>query len=69
MLSGRVSLYWSALLTCKTAFFIFSHPMGATGARQIATLMPELKRTNQKYGLISMCVGIGMGVAAVVERE
>lgn len=43
--------------------------MGATGARQIATLMPELKRTNQKYGLISMCVGIGMGVAAVVEAE
>ena len=48
---------------------LYRHPMGATGARQIATLMPELKRTNQKYGLISMCVGIGMGVAAVVEAE
>lgn len=43
--------------------------MGATGARQIATLLPELRRRKERYGLITMCVGIGMGVAAVVENE
>ncbi|KAI8907985.1 Thiolase, N-terminal domain-containing protein [Gorgonomyces haynaldii] len=53
----------------KGGAIAFGHPMGATGARQIATLLPELKRTNQRYGVISMCVGIGMGVAAVIENE
>lgn len=53
----------------KGGAIAFGHPMGATGARQIATLIPELKRTGGKYGVISMCVGIGMGVAAVIENE
>ncbi|KAK3284109.1 hypothetical protein CYMTET_8224 [Cymbomonas tetramitiformis] len=43
------------------------HPLGATGARQMATLLPEMKRTGQKYGVISMCIGTGMGAAAVIE--
>ncbi len=47
----------------------FGHPMGATGARQIATLIPLLKAKNERYGVVSMCVGIGMGVAAVIEAE
>jgi acetyl-CoA acyltransferase 1 len=45
------------------------HPMGCTGARQVATLLPELRRKKERYGVISMCVGIGLGVAAVVENE
>ena len=45
------------------------HPLGATGARQIATLFSELKRTNKKYGICSMCIGTGMGAAGVFERE
>jgi acetyl-CoA acyltransferase 1 len=45
------------------------HPLGMTGARQFATLLSELKRTNKKMGLISMCIGTGMGAACVVERE
>ncbi|KAL2918621.1 3-ketoacyl-CoA thiolase with broad chain length specificity [Polyrhizophydium stewartii] len=53
----------------KGGAIAFGHPMGATGARQVATLLPELRRTKQKYGVISMCVGIGMGVAAVIENE
>lgn len=53
----------------KGGAIAFGHPMGATGARQIATLLPELRRKHQKYGLVSMCVGIGMGVAAVIENE
>jgi acetyl-CoA acyltransferase 1 len=45
------------------------HPLGATGARQIATLLAELKRTNGKLGVVSMCIGTGMGAAAVIEAE
>ncbi|KAI9328062.1 Thiolase, N-terminal domain-containing protein [Obelidium mucronatum] len=53
----------------KGGAIAFGHPMGATGARQIATLLPELRRRKEKFGVISMCVGIGMGVAALVENE
>jgi acetyl-CoA acyltransferase 1 len=45
------------------------HPLGCTGARQIATLLYELKRTNGRYGIVSMCIGTGMGAAAVFELE
>ncbi len=44
------------------------HPLGATGARQLATLLPELKRQNARWGVISMCVGGGMGAAGLIER-
>jgi acetyl-CoA acyltransferase 1 len=53
----------------KGGAIAFGHPMGATGARQVATLLPELRKQHQRYGVISMCVGIGMGVAAVIENE
>jgi len=43
------------------------HPLGATGARQVATLLHELKRTGKKTGVVSMCIGTGMGMAAVFE--
>lgn len=45
------------------------HPLGCTGARQIATLLPELKRRHARYGVVSMCIGTGMGAAAVIESE
>jgi len=45
------------------------HPLGCTGARQIATILPELRRRNGKYGVMSMCIGTGMGAAGVLERE
>eukprot|EP00811_Abedinium_folium_P006887 NODE_16353_length_999_cov_4.309633.p4 GENE.NODE_16353_length_999_cov_4.309633~~NODE_16353_length_999_cov_4.309633.p4 ORF type:complete len:120 (-),score=51.84 NODE_16353_length_999_cov_4.309633:34-393(-) len=45
------------------------HPLGCTGARQIATLLPELKRTGKKLGVVSMCIGTGMGAASVIESE
>ncbi|CAO3683037.1 hypothetical protein G6F70_004724 [Rhizopus microsporus] len=53
----------------KGGAIAFGHPLGATGARQIATLFPELKRQNKKIGVTSMCIGTGMGMAAVFERE
>eukprot|EP01065_Artemidia_motanka_P010749 TRINITY_DN15759_c0_g1_i1.p1 TRINITY_DN15759_c0_g1~~TRINITY_DN15759_c0_g1_i1.p1 ORF type:complete len:437 (+),score=141.36 TRINITY_DN15759_c0_g1_i1:70-1380(+) len=45
------------------------HPLGMTGCRQIVTLLNHLERTGQKTGVVSMCVGTGMGAAAVVSRE
>lgn len=45
------------------------HPLGCTGARMVADILPELKRRNAHYGVISMCIGSGMGAAAVIERE
>jgi acetyl-CoA acyltransferase 1 len=45
------------------------HPLGCTGARQISTLLYELNRNKQRYGVISMCIGTGMGAAAVFEAE
>ena len=45
------------------------HPLGCTGARQIATLIPELQRTKGKLGVVSMCIGTGMGAAALIERQ
>ncbi len=43
------------------------HPVGATGARLVVTLVHELKRRNQKYGIATLCAGGGMGVAVLVE--
>ena len=47
----------------------FGHPLGCTGARQVSTLMGELGRRGEKVGVTSMCVGTGMGMAAVWVRE
>ncbi|WP_322795376.1 thiolase family protein [Tepidiforma sp.] len=44
------------------------HPTGCTGARLFATLVNELERTGGRYGLITMCVGGGIGTATVIER-
>src|SRR5688572_28319057 len=44
------------------------HPLGATGAVRTATLMHGLKRTGGKYGMVTMCIGTGMGAAGLFER-
>jgi acetyl-CoA acyltransferase len=45
------------------------HPLGCTGAKLTATLLHEMKRRGLRYGVVSMCIGGGMGAAAVFERE
>lgn len=45
------------------------HPLGCTGARQICTLVHNLRRTKTRYGVVSMCIGTGMGAAGVFEAE
>lgn len=45
------------------------HPLGCTGARMIVTMFHELERVKGKYGVVSMCIGTGMGACGVFEKE
>ncbi|WP_111656956.1 acetyl-CoA C-acetyltransferase [Isoalcanivorax indicus] len=44
------------------------HPLGATGAMIVGTVLDELERRDKKFGLCTLCVGAGMGIATIVER-
>jgi 3-oxo-5,6-didehydrosuberyl-CoA/3-oxoadipyl-CoA thiolase len=43
------------------------HPLGCSGARILTTLIHEMKKRNTKYGLATLCVGVGQGVTTLVE--
>jgi len=44
------------------------HPLGASGARIVLTALRELERRNGRYALVTMCIGVGQGIAAIIER-
>ena len=44
------------------------HPLGASGARLVTTAMYQLQRTGGRYALCTMCIGVGQGIAVVIER-
>ena len=44
------------------------HPLGGTGAKILTTLVHALHRTKSRYGLATMCIGVGQGIAMIVER-
>ena len=44
------------------------HPLGCTGAKLTATILRELQRRNARYGMVTMCIGGGMGAAGIFER-
>jgi acetyl-CoA acyltransferase len=44
------------------------HPLGCTGAKLTATLLSEMRRRQVRYGIVTMCVGGGMGAAGIFER-
>ena len=44
------------------------HPLGCTGAKILTTLVHALARTKSSYGLVTMCIGVGQGIAMIVER-
>jgi acetyl-CoA C-acetyltransferase len=44
------------------------HPLGATGAMLLGTAVDELERSGGRYALVTMCIGLGMGIATVLER-
>src|SRR2546430_11348319 len=57
---AKVNVYGGAIA--------LGHPLGATGARILTTLVHALHRTKSRYGLCTMCIGVGQGIAMVVER-
>ena len=57
---ARVNIYGGAIA--------LGHPLGASGARILTTLVHALRRTGGRYGLASMCIGVGQGIALIVER-
>jgi acetyl-CoA acetyltransferase len=44
------------------------HPLGCSGARIVTTLVHEMKKRGGRFGLATMCIGVGQGIATVVER-
>lgn len=56
-------------LNPKGGAIALGHPLGCTGSRQIATLLPEMARQGAKKAVVSMCIGTGMGAAALIEME
>jgi acetyl-CoA acetyltransferase len=44
------------------------HPLGSSGARILTTLVHEMRRREVRYGLASMCIGVGQGISMIVER-
>ena len=59
----------AAKLNPKGGAIALGHPLGMTGSRMICTLMSELERTQKRFGIVSMCIGTGMGACGVFERE
>ncbi|MHA6252255.1 acetyl-CoA C-acyltransferase [Oceanobacillus sp. CAU 1775] len=57
-----------AIVNVNGGAIAFGHPLGASGARILTTLVHEMKKENVKYGLASLCVGVGQGVATIVEN-
>jgi acetyl-CoA acetyltransferase len=44
------------------------HPLGASGARILTTLVHEMRRRDARFGLATMCIGVGQGISTVIER-
>jgi len=65
---NKLGLSWDKVNVNGGAIAL-GHPLGCTGARQTATLLHEMKRRKARYGVVSMCIGSGMGAAAVYERQ
>jgi acetyl-CoA acetyltransferase len=57
---ARVNIYGGAIA--------IGHPLGSTGARVLTTLVHALRRTGGRFGLATMCIGVGQGIAMIVER-
>ena len=57
-----------ARLNVNGGAIALGHPLGCTGAKLTATLLYEMRRRGSRYGMVSMCVGGGMGAAGIFER-
>jgi acetyl-CoA C-acetyltransferase len=59
----------SAIVNVNGGAIALGHPIGASGARILVTLLYEMKRRNEEYGLATLCIGGGMGEALIVKRD
>ncbi|TCO70126.1 acetyl-CoA C-acyltransferase [Rhodovulum euryhalinum] len=59
---------WDTRLNPNGGAIALGHPLGATGARLLLTAALELNRRGGRYALVTMCIGVGQGIAAVIER-
>ena len=59
--SGRLNVNGGAIA--------LGHPLGCTGAKLTTTLLHEMQRRNARYGMVTMCVGGGMGAAGIFETN
>jgi acetyl-CoA acetyltransferase len=57
---ARVNVYGGAIA--------LGHALGSSGSRMLATLVHALRRRNVRYGVATMCIGVGQGIALVIER-
>ena len=55
-----------AMVNVNGGAIAFGHPLGASGARILTTLLYEMKKQNVHYGLASMCIGVGQGIATII---
>src|SRR5260221_3026653 len=58
----------AAKLNANGGAIALGHPLGCSGARIIVTLLHELERSEGRYGLATMCIGVGQGIATIIER-
>ncbi|HOF04614.1 MAG TPA: thiolase family protein [Syntrophales bacterium] len=64
---GIEDRYWAGDINPNGGAIALGHPLGCTGAKLTAQLLHEMKRRNAKRGIVSMCIGGGMGAAAIYE--
>jgi acetyl-CoA C-acetyltransferase len=57
-----------AVLNVNGGAIAMGHPLGATGAMILGTVLDELERTDKNIALVTLCVAAGMGVATIIER-
>ena len=57
-----------AIVNVNGGAIALGHPLGATGSKLTATLLSEMGRRNERYGMVSMCIGLGMGAAGIFEK-
>ena len=59
---------WHAQVNPNGGGIALGHPLGASGARLVTTAMYELMRKGGRFALCTMCIGVGQGIAVVIER-
>ena len=68
-LSNKIGEIRDEILNVNGGAIALGHPVGATGTRLVLTLMKELRRSNQQFGLATLCIGGGQGGAMIIENE